>query len=151
MLMLRKQVFWVVVSCGWVICYQSFEEICYLHLQRQESIYRLITLQMKVMGSFKMQGSCYLIKWCSNQEDFLPQYENRFASVFALSFPVSTLETSLHWPYLCCSISPTMSLHKQQEGLAVTSLQLCSNGHCGEHPLPWHCGQYLIWLCKRHI
>jgi len=50
-------------------------------------------------GSASLQNVGKLIKWCSNQENLLPQYENRFVSVFVLSFPVGTVGTFLHhWP-----------------------------------------------------
>ena len=78
--LLRKQVFRVVAWCGWVIYSWRFKEIYCLHLQSYEWIYRLKTLRMKAVCSFKTSGSIFPTNCCNNPEDLLPQYENRFAT-----------------------------------------------------------------------
>jgi hypothetical protein len=52
----RKQIFWVVVPCGWVICSPIFEEKCCFHLQGNESIHRLLTLKVKRYIPSKRRG-----------------------------------------------------------------------------------------------
>jgi hypothetical protein len=55
---LRKQVFWFVAPCGWVIASRRFEERHCLHLQVYVSVNWLITLK-KVVHYFESAGRNY--------------------------------------------------------------------------------------------
>jgi hypothetical protein len=53
--LLRKQVFWLVAPCGWVICYRGFEETCPLHPRCYQSTDSFTTLKMEELLLSKLR------------------------------------------------------------------------------------------------
>jgi len=76
---LLRKVFWVVASCGWVICSRSSEEIYCVHPQGYESNHGLVTLEMKAVRFFETSGSYNPTTQRTDPKGTLIQHENRFA------------------------------------------------------------------------
>jgi hypothetical protein len=77
---LLRKVFWVVASCGWVICSRSSEEIYCGHPQGYESNHGLVILEMKAVRFFETSGSNNPTTQRTDPKRTLIQHEKRFAT-----------------------------------------------------------------------
>jgi hypothetical protein len=71
--LLKKQVCWVAVPCGWITAGGRFEAPYRLHLQCLERANRLITLKMKSAQFFETSVSSYRSTWHNTHFAWFPK------------------------------------------------------------------------------